>query len=92
MKTAKRGDALESRTVNFLLQDPIGDGGQWDMVTNLINRYGLMPKACFPESFCCENSLRLNIILKSKLREYAHALRTLIDSGASDDEVQQILY
>ncbi|XP_058799413.1 bleomycin hydrolase isoform X2 [Phymastichus coffea] len=89
VKTAKRGDALESRTVNFLLQDPINDGGQWDMVTNLINRYGLMPKACFPESYCCENSVRLNIILKSKLREYAHALRTLIDSGASDEQIQQ---
>lgn len=87
VKTAKRGDALDSRTVNFLLQDPIPDGGQWDMVLNLINRYGVVPKICYPESFCCENSGRLNALLKSKLREYAQALRTLVDNKATDEQV-----
>jgi bleomycin hydrolase len=50
-----------------LFQDPINDGGQWDMVVNLINKHGLMPKKCFPESFSCESSLRMNAILKSKV-------------------------
>jgi aminopeptidase C len=50
-----------------LFQDPINDGGQWDMAVNLINKYGLMPKKCFPESFSCESSLRMNTILKSKV-------------------------
>ncbi|XP_008205982.1 bleomycin hydrolase isoform X1 [Nasonia vitripennis] len=89
VKTAKRGDALDSRTVNFLLQDPIPDGGQWDMVLNLINRYGLMPKICYPESFCCENSSRLNALLKSKLREYAQTLRTLVDNKATDEQINE---
>lgn len=89
VKTARRGDAVDSRVVSFLLQDPIPDGGQWDMVLNLINRYGLMPKVCFPESYCSESSSRLNAILKSKLREYAQALRTLIAAGASDEQLQE---
>ena len=82
-----RGDAIESRVVNFLLQDPIPDGGQWDMVVNLINQYGLMPKACFPETFSSESSGHLNALLKSKLREYAQALRVLIDSKATEEQV-----
>ena len=41
------------------------------MVANLISKYGLMPKKCFPETFSCESSSRLNNILKSKLSEYA---------------------
>lgn len=89
VKTAKRGDTVDSRVVNFLLNDPIPDGGQWDMVLNLINRYGLMPKACFPETFCSEASGRLNALLRSKLREYAQALRTLVDGGASDQQIHQ---
>lgn len=88
VKTAKRGDALDSRVVSFLLQDPIPDGGQWDMVLNLINRYGVMPKVCYPDSYCCENSSRLNALLRSKLREYAQVLRTLVDNKATDEEVR----
>jgi bleomycin hydrolase len=50
-----------------LFQDPTCDGGQWDMVVNLINKHGLMPKKCFPETFSCESSVRMNSILKSKV-------------------------
>uniref|UniRef100_A0ABD2W3X4 Bleomycin hydrolase n=1 Tax=Trichogramma kaykai TaxID=54128 RepID=A0ABD2W3X4_9HYME len=88
VKTAKRGDTQDSRVVHFLLQDPINDGGQWDMIINLINRYGVMPKNCYPESFCSESSAHLNVLLRSKLREYAQELRTIIDKNASDQEIQ----
>jgi aminopeptidase C len=37
------------------------------MVVNLINKHGLMPKKCFPESFSCEASARMNCVLKSKV-------------------------
>ena len=85
--TAKRGEDVSSRTVACILNDPINDGGQWDMMVNLITKHGLMPKKCFPETFSCESSSRLNGILKSKLREYAKNLRVAIDGGASDAEL-----
>lgn len=37
------------------------------MLVNLVTRYGVMPKKCFPESFSCESSSRMNSILKSKV-------------------------
>jgi len=43
------------------------DGGQWDMLVNIITKYGLMPKKNFPESFSCETSNTVNIILNSKV-------------------------
>lgn len=51
------------------MQEPIYDGGQWDMIVNLINKYGLMPKKYFPESYSCESSIRMNMILKSKVND-----------------------
>uniref|UniRef100_A0A182JF13 Bleomycin hydrolase n=1 Tax=Anopheles atroparvus TaxID=41427 RepID=A0A182JF13_ANOAO len=87
--TAKRGETVDGRLVSFLLSDPTCDGGQWDMLVNLINKHGLMPKKCFPESYSCEASTRMNSVVKSKLREYAKDLRKLIDDGASDDEVKE---
>ena len=39
------------RTVSFMLNDPISDGGQWDMAINLIRKHGLVPKYAYP-SLC----------------------------------------
>jgi bleomycin hydrolase len=88
IETAKRGEKVGDRLVSCLLNDPIGDGGQWDMIVNIIKKHGVMPKACFPESFSSESSARMNAILKSKLREYAKILRDLFSSGASSEAVQ----
>lgn len=35
-------EALDGRLVQTLMQSPVGDGGQWDMVANLVNKYGLV--------------------------------------------------
>lgn len=50
-----------------VFQDPTCDGGQWDMIVNLISKHGLMPKKNFPESYSCEASARMNQVLKSKV-------------------------
>jgi len=36
---------LEGRLVQRLLSQPVGDGGQWDMVVNLVEKYGLVSVA-----------------------------------------------
>ncbi|XP_026846143.1 bleomycin hydrolase isoform X2 [Drosophila persimilis] len=87
VKTARRGEKVDGRLVSFLLLDPTSDGGQWDMLVNLITKHGLMPKKCFPESFSCESSIRMNAILKSKLREYARHLRVLMDQQPTEEEI-----
>lgn len=91
VETAERGEDVSGRLVSFLLSDPTCDGGQWDMLVNLITKHGLMPKKHFPESFSCEASLRLNGILKSKLREYTQVLRNLVNGGASKDVIREKL-
>ncbi|XP_054015464.1 bleomycin hydrolase [Hylaeus anthracinus] len=88
VKSAQRHEPVEGRLVSFLLHDPVCDGGQWDMIVNLINKHGLVPKVCFPESYSCESSSRMNSILKSKLREYSKVLRDLVANGASEDKLE----
>ena len=66
---------VNSQIVQHLLSDPTCDGGQWDMITNLVNKYGLVPKCVYQESFHSSNSRELNMILKKKFREYALNLR-----------------
>lgn len=87
--TATRGERIDGRLVSFLLNDPTCDGGQWDMLVNLITKYGLVPKKCFPETYSCEASLRMNAILKSKLREYAKILRDLHTNKEDQDVLKK---
>jgi len=89
VKTAKRNEKVDGRLVSFLLNDPTSDGGQWDMLVNLITKHGLMPKKCFPESYSCEASVRMNAILKSKLREYAKGLRDFMEYNPKDEEITE---
>ncbi|KAK0079888.1 hypothetical protein PV326_008480, partial [Microctonus aethiopoides] len=91
VKTAKLGEKVEDRLVSFLLRDPINDGGQWDMICNLINRYGLVPKTCFPESWTTECTTRMNFLLTSKLREFAKILRTIVEENGSDDKIEKTI-
>ncbi|XP_045103001.1 bleomycin hydrolase-like [Portunus trituberculatus] len=91
VECAKRGEEVEGRLLSFLLHDPIVDGGQWDMFVNLITRYGVMPKKYFPESYSAENSMRMNRILQSKLREYTRELRAVVSKDGDESTVVSTL-
>ncbi|KAL2884062.1 bleomycin hydrolase [Colletotrichum sp. CLE4] len=81
--TAAAGEDLDGRLVQALLGDIVSDGGQWDMVYNLVQKYGLVPQALYPDSWNAMNSGVLNSIVKTKLREYALILRKLVQSSSS---------
>ena len=68
---------MEDRKVDWLLKNPIGDGGQFTGVSNLLMKYGVVPREVMPETFQSENTSQMAMILKWKLREYALELRTL---------------
>ena len=78
---------LTSRKVAFLLQTPQQDGGQWDMVVSLFEKYGVVPKSVYPESISSSNSRDLNTYLNKLLRQDAQILRDLIHSGADSEAV-----
>ena len=79
---------LTSRKVKFLLDTPQQDGGQWDMVVALFEKYGVVPKSVFPESISSSNSRELNQILNKLLRQDAQILRELVAEGANSAELQ----
>ncbi|KAG8671616.1 bleomycin hydrolase [Fusarium poae] len=74
------GEDLEGRLVQNLLGDIVSDGGQWDMVYNLVEKYGLVPQTLYPDTWNAQSSGILNNVIKTKLREFALKLRGLINS------------
>ncbi|KAM9005698.1 bleomycin hydrolase isoform X1 [Sarcophilus harrisii] len=77
----------DGRLVQYLLTNPANDGGQWDMLVNIVEKYGVVPKKCFPESHTTEASRRMNDILNHKMREYCIRLRNLVKSGATEEDI-----
>ncbi len=80
---------LQSRLVSWLLQRLVEDGGQWGMFSNLVKKYGVVPKDVMKESYNTSNSQIMNMLLKSKLREDAMLLRKMHDEGKSLDEIMK---
>ncbi|HFI0619532.1 TPA: aminopeptidase C [Streptococcus suis] len=79
---------IGSRKVKFLLDIPQQDGGQWDMVVALFEKYGVVPKSVYPESISSSASRELNQYLNKLLRQDAQILRDLLAKGASPEEIQ----
>jgi len=79
---------VDDRTVAFILSDPIGDGGQWNMFANLVKKHGLVPKSAMPETESSSCTMKMNMILRWKLRDGAMQLR---DAGDDVEQVRQNL-
>lgn len=87
---------LGSRKVKFLLDTPQQDGGQWDMVVALFEKYGVVPKSVYPESISSSASREMNQYLNKLLRQDAQILRELVATGgdvqAKKEELLQEIF
>lgn len=75
------------RKVAWLLATPQQDGGQWDMIMGLIEKYGVVPKTAMPETYNSSASREFNATLNLKLRKDAVTLRELVQNDASEEEI-----
>lgn len=74
---------FDDRKVDWLFSNPIGDGGQFTGVSNLIMKYGAVPSDAMPETFCSNNTSQMSSLLKQKLREDGLRLRQVWEEAAS---------
>ena len=63
------GEPEDSRLVQHLLREVMGDGGQWTMAMNVYKKYGAVPKDLFPETESSKNTDPMNNKLCKLLRQ-----------------------
>jgi bleomycin hydrolase len=80
IETADR--PVEDRTVAWLSQRGVEDGGQWDMFVNLVRKHGVVPKTAMPETESSGNSARMNSMLNYQYRQGAKRIRDLYAAEA----------
>ena len=54
---------------------------------HIVEKYGVIPKKCFPETYTTEATRRMNDILDHKMREFCIWLRNLVHTGATKEEI-----
>ena len=87
IETADR--PIDDRVVAWLLQQPLGDGGQWDMFVSLVRKHGVVPKTVMPETESSGNSMRMNAGLNYQVRQGARDIRRLYADEAGLDAMRE---
>ncbi|XP_065219794.1 bleomycin hydrolase-like [Planococcus citri] len=89
--TARKNEPVDGRLESYLRSTPIKEGEQWNVLLNLITRYGLMPEENFPTSDDPVHSDELNSRLTIKVCEFANFLRTMVKDGKSDADLERAI-
>ena len=69
----------DDRTLTFLLEGGVGDGGQWDMFVNLVNKYGLCPKNVFPETYTSSATRETAQLINFNIRKFASVAKAIYE-------------
>ncbi len=79
---------IHDRELEFLLDDPIGDGGQWNMVVDLVAKYGLVPMTAMPETYASSHTGDMNNLLRKRLRKATAEIRQ-VDNAKTQTRILQ---
>ena len=78
------GSSYDDRTLTFLLQGGISDGGQWDMFVNIVEKYGLVPKNVYPETSTSSGTRDTNSLINFTIRKFASDGKALLEKKGID--------
>ncbi|QGN33064.1 aminopeptidase C [Microlunatus sp. Gsoil 973] len=81
----------DDRTLATLLQDCMGDGGQWNMFVAVIAKHGLVPKSAMPETISSSGTRQMNSSLRKILHTAARDIRVAADPDARAEIVETTL-
>ncbi len=79
----------DDREVQFVLKDPVSDGGQWDMFVNLVKKYGLVPQSLFPETFQSNATQQTDFLVNAAIRGFAARAFRDFEKGVSKEEIRK---
>ena len=79
---------IDDQRVQFFFHHPINDGGTFCGVSDLAEKYGLVPMSVMPETYSANNTSRMARLISSKLREFGLELRQMVADGKSKSQIE----
>lgn len=80
----------DDRKVEWLLKNPIADGGIWSNFVGIVQKYGVVPSSVMPDSKQAESTSALNNVLTTLLRKNALELRHKAQNKSSEKELRTL--
>ena len=71
---------IDDRERYHLLTKGVQDGGVWEFFVNIVNKYGLVPKAVMSDTYQSSNPSEVNHLLNRKLRQFNARILTNKDN------------
>jgi bleomycin hydrolase len=87
IRTAEK--PTDEREVEWLLNHALPDGGQWNLVIALIEKYGVVPADVMPETESSSNTGTMNAMISRKLHQDAAMLRQMHQQGIAGETLQR---
>ena len=81
---------LNDRMMEYVLGG-VGDGGYWDMATDLVAKYGVVPASVMPETWQSTHTEKFLKLLNTLLRKDAARLRAVIAAGEDPQPVKEAM-
>ena len=76
---------MDDKMVEWLFKNPLSDGGQFTGISDIVGKYGLVPKEIMPETNSSDNTNQMANLISLKLREYGLQLREQAAKGAKKE-------
>ena len=83
-----RKQDITDRTVSWLFENPLSDGGTYTGVADLVSKYGVVPTEVMAETYVSNSTSEFCSHLKRKLREMGLQLREKAGKGASQKQLE----
>ena len=85
-----RDEPLHSRRMDTLLKHVISDGGNWNYVQALIEKYGAVPESVMPNSHAASHTREMNALMAARLRKAVAQIRKEAGEGADVATLRQL--
>ncbi len=86
---ATKDKPMDDKRVDWLFSNPIGDGGQWTGIVDLVEKYGIVPSDVMPESYQANNTSTMSKLLRMKLREDGLYIRKMAKNGEKSKAIER---
>jgi len=77
----------EDESFKFMVDEYTSDGGWWNMFSNIVNKYGVIPKSAMKETWQSDDSDDMNKILNGSIQATANYI--LNNPSMDDKEVEE---
>ncbi len=89
LAVALRHEPVHSRRLDTFLQNLIGDGGNWNYVRALIQKYGAVPESVMPDDYAAAHTDEMAALLATRLHKAVREIRQPSHDGDDAAAIQK---